>query len=102
MVTHNRPKPLFDLGQTVATPAALAALDEAGVSPASLLARHVSGDWGDLDDEDKRANDMALKDGSRVLSAYMLPTDQKIWTITEAKNDQGERSATTLLLPDEY
>ena len=102
MVTHKRPKPLFDLGQTVATPAALAALDEAGVSPASLLVRHVSGDWGDLDDEDKRANDVALKDGSRVLSAYILPTDEKVWTITEAQDEDGRRSATTLLLPDEY
>jgi hypothetical protein len=102
MVTLNRPKPLFDLGRTLATPGALAALEEAGQSPPELLLRHIRGDWGDLDEDDKRANDEALKDGSRILSAYILPTKAKVWVITEAKDDQGQRAATTLLLPDEY
>jgi hypothetical protein len=65
-------KPLFDLGRTLATPGALAELEKAGVSPASLLARHVSGDRGTLSQGDKRANDEALIDGSRILSAYIL------------------------------
>lgn len=102
MVALNKPKPLFDLGQTVATPGALAALEEAQVSPGSLICRHVIGDWGCVCNDDKRANDEALKDGSRILSAYVLPTKVKVWVITEAKDDQGRRSATTLLLPDEY
>jgi hypothetical protein len=102
MVALNKPKPLFDLGQTVATPGALAELEEAQVPPASLISRHVTGDWGCVCDDDKRANDEALRHGSRILSAYILPTGIKIWIITEATDDQGRRSATTLLLPDEY
>lgn len=102
MVTLNKPKPLFDLGQIVATPAALAALEEAKVSPSSLIARHVTGDWGDLTQADRQLNDDALKDGSRILSSYILPTKVKIWIITEASGDQGRRSSTTCLLPSEY
>ena len=63
---------------------------------ASCLERHASRDWGDLDAEDKRANDAAVKHGGRVLSAYTLRGD-KIWIITEA-----DRSVTTILTPDEY
>jgi len=95
-------KPLFDLGRTLATPGALAALEKAGVSPGTLLSRHVTGDWGDLDDDDKRLNDEDIKDGGRVLSGYILPTEVKVWVITEATDDQGRRAATTLLLPEEY
>lgn len=102
MVATNKPDPRFDLGQTVATPGALAALEEAQVSPALLIARHVVGDWGCVCEEDKQANDDALKDGSRLLSAYMLPTGTKIWVITEATDGQGRRAATTLLMPSEY
>jgi hypothetical protein len=67
-----------------------------------LLARHVAGDWGDLSDEDKRLNDEALIDGSRLLSAYTLRSGVRVWVITEAVGDDGHRAATTLLLPDEY
>jgi len=102
MVALNKPKPLFDLGQTVATPAALAALEEAQVSPGSLLSRHVTGDWGCVCADDKRADDLALRDGSRILSGYILATGIKIWVITEATDDQGRRAVTTLLLPEEY
>lgn len=91
------PRPLFDLGQIVATPGALAALEEAGVQPLALLARHVNGDWGELDDHDKAENEYSVKHGLRILSAYPLPTGERIWIITEA-----DRSATTFLLPDEY
>ena len=101
MVTLSKPKPLFDLGRTLATPGALAALEEAGQLPAELILRHSRGDWGDLVDDDKRANDDALRNGSRILSAYMLGTGTKIWIITEAADDKGRRSATTCLLPDE-
>ena len=89
--------PRFPLGQTVATPGALAALEQAQESPLTYLTRHVSGDWGDLGPEDQRANEDALKDGDRLLSAYVLSTQERMWIITEA-----DRSYTTLLLPEEY
>lgn len=96
-------KPLFKLGQVVATPGALEALEQAGQSVWELLSRHVAGDWGVVDDEDKAANDQAVRDGSRILSAYLLKDGKtKVWVITEATDDQGNRAATTLLLPDEY
>ena len=91
------PQGRFELGQLVATPGALAALDAANTSPAELLGRHLMGDWGTVDKEDWAANDRALKDGERLLSAYKLPTGEKLWVITE-----WDRSATTILLPSEY
>lgn len=68
------------------------------------LLRHIGGDWGDLDDEDKQANEDALTYGSRIFSAYLLPSfdDLKIWIITEAADDLGRRSSTTILFPSEY
>lgn len=90
-------KPLFALGQTVATPGALEELQKAGMSGFEFLARHLAGDWGDLSQEDKEENELSLKEGFRILSAYKLPTGQKLWVITEA-----DRSATTILRPDEY
>ena len=92
----------FTLGQLVATPGALQALQEAGQSPAFFLDKHVQGDWGEVCDEDKRLNDQALVDGSRLLSAYRTLRGERIWVITEAKDDDGKREATTLLLPQEY
>lgn len=96
-------KQLFsiDLGQVVATPGALEALRaaDAGLELAQhLLARHASGDWGDLDQEDREANDRAAALGEeRILSAYDLDGGGRIWIITE-----WDRSVTTLLLPEEY
>lgn len=95
-------KPRFSLGQLVATPGALEALQESGQSPMDFILRHVRGDWGLVDDEDKMANDQALLDGSRLLSAYKTLKGTKLWVITEATDDQGRRAATTILLPDEY
>ena len=96
-------KPDFKIGKLLATPAALEALQEADVDIIDLVERHISKDWGDLSDDDKRLNDEALHDGSRILSAYILAkTDAKIWIITEAADDNGERVATTVLLPEEY
>ena len=94
--------PSFSLGRVLATPGALETLNEAGVSAASLLARHRAGDWGDLGDEDKAANDCAVIDGSRLLSAYKLPGGVRLWIITEAVGPDGSRASTTLLLPKEY
>jgi hypothetical protein len=70
------------------------ALDE---EPDKLLARHANGDWGEVNEHDRQANDYASEHGLRVLSAYTLRTGQKIWIITEA-----DRSMTTILLPEEY
>jgi hypothetical protein len=95
-------KPLFPLGQTVATPGAVDALQKANQSPSEFLFRHITGDWGTVDADDKALNDSALKDGSRLLSAYTLNTSVKIWVITEAEDDEGKRAATTILLPEEY
>ena len=85
----------FPLGRTVITRGALDALDDTDVHTG--IARHASGDWGDLCPEDKQANDEALRVGARVLSAYHIDSGQKFWIITEA-----DRSATTVLLPEEY
>ena len=89
--------PRFSLGRIVATPGLLEILEQSKESPAVFLDRHIGGDWGDVDDEDKQANDQALIDGARLLSAYHLNDGTKIWIITEA-----DRSSTTVLLPDDY
>ena len=94
---------LFPLGKIFSTPGALKACSP--VYLAHYLNRHAHGDWGNTCDEDKEANNQALLDGSRVLSAYPIdPTkpskgfgENCLWIITEA-----DRSVTTFLLPDEY
>ncbi len=90
-------EPLFPLGQVVATPGALEAMEEASQSSAELLQRHVTGDWGNVPPEDAKENELSVKQGFRILSSYKLKTGVKIWVITEA-----DRSATTFLLPSEY
>ena len=95
-------KVLFHTGRIVATPAALQALQAAGQNVWEFLARHVAGDWGVVSAEDKEANDASLKDGSRLLSAYRLSSGEKIWVLTEAKDDRGQQLATTLMLPSDY
>ena len=104
MVTQNNKTahPKFELGQTVATPGALDALEASGQSPAEFLKRHLRCEQGDLGSEDHELNSEALKDGSRILSAFSTTTGVKVWVITEAKDGDGLRSATTLLLPEEY
>ncbi len=88
---------LFPLGLIVATPGALDALIAADSNGFEYLARHATGDWGELDAEDKRENDQSVREGYRILSAYTLPTGTRIWIITEA-----DRTSTTFLLPEEY
>jgi hypothetical protein len=85
----------FALGQLLMTPGV-----QEKIPPGEMLQalrRHARGDWGDLDDEDRRSNDLSLGDGSRLLSAYHSKERVKFWIITEA-----DRSATTVLLPEEY
>ena len=98
-----RYEPRFELGQIVATPGALEVCSN--VLLQKCLARHLTGDWGSVCDEDKQANEEALTHGERILSAYPIDPAQPcegfgentLWIITEA-----DRSATTFLLPDEY
>ena len=86
------------LGRVVATPGALRTLWEEGEDPLRLLARHASGDWGELDAHDLHENQRSLKNGWRILSSYPIgESGQKVWVITEA-----DRSCTTILLPSEY
>src|SRR6266404_7132105 len=87
----------FALGQTYVTPGAEEALMIAGQTGIEFLRRHMSGDFGELTEEDTQENELSLKEGFRLLSAYRTAKGQKLWIITEA-----DRSSTTILLPDEY
>ena len=97
-IINRRPdNTLFPLGKTLATPGAIALLQELALSPFEFITRHWQGDWGDIDAEDVIANADALRYGYRLLSSYEIGRNQKLWIITEP-----DRSATTLLLPEEY
>lgn len=95
-------KPRFQFGQIVATPGALETMEAAKQAPSDFLDRHVRGDWGEVCDEDQEANEQALLDGSRLLSSYKTSLGLKLWVITDAADDNGQRAVTTILLPDEY
>jgi hypothetical protein len=88
---------LFPLGQIVSTSGALEAFQRAGEEPLTYILRHVTGDWGDLDPHDKALNERGVGGGDRLFSSYHLTDGTKVWIITE-----HDRSATTVLLPDEY
>lgn len=94
---------LFPFGRCVQTSGVAY---ESSISPEfalnvrKCLNRHLSGDWGDLCEDDKKLNDEAVKNEDRILSAYNLNTsdgDNKIYIITE-----WDRSVTTVLFPSEY
>jgi hypothetical protein len=85
----------FALGRTVITRNALTVLTHEDVLAA--LSRHAVGDWGDLDAEDRAANEAALLDGSRLVSVYRSAAGQRFYVITE-----WDRSLTTILLPEDY
>jgi hypothetical protein len=95
-------EPLFELGCTVATPAALAALEESQESGFTYLTWHLHGRWGDLTYGDMLANEYAVKNGGRVLSAYRLKTGTRIHIITDAAGDDGKRASTCVRLPSDY
>jgi hypothetical protein len=86
----------FQLGHLVSTPAALELLDREAVNATELLQRHQRGDWGDISAEDAQENEHAIVNGHRILSSYLIG-HSRLWILTEA-----DRSATTLLLPEEY
>lgn len=88
---------LFPLGQVVATPGALAALERTKQPASCFLARHATGDWGTLEPEDVAENEYSIVHGFRLMSSYQTDASETLWIITEA-----DRSVTTLLLPAEY
>lgn len=83
------------LGRTLITPGASASIPEADVVAA--VGRHARGDWGEVSPEDQAENELSLAEGFRLLSAYTSSAGVRFWVITEA-----DRSATTVLLPEEY
>jgi hypothetical protein len=87
----------FTLGQTFITPGAQEAIQIAAQTEIEYLRRHMSGDWGDLSDDEIIETEASLKEGFRILSYYQTVNGQQLLIITEA-----DRSATTILLPSEY
>ncbi len=96
-MTNTTNKPLFELGETVATPGALEVLERSKQPINEFLNRHVAGDWGDLCEEDAQANTEAIEQDLQILSSYRTTCGVKLWIITE-----HDRSVTTILLPEEY
>ncbi len=97
----------FTLGRCVSTPGALGVLERAQVSPLDLLARHLRGDWGEIDPDDYGLNEQATMGGARIFSVYKLPAGAEgssatVWVITDGDDEDGVRHATTILLPEEY
>lgn len=81
----------FPLGRLLATPGALEALEKAGQQPQEFLDRHAKGDWGEVDSQDAKENEISLQRGFRLLSSYTTVAGDKLWIITEA-----DRSATIM------
>lgn len=90
-------KPLFNLGQVCATPGALDALEKAGQTPLEFIQQHVHGQWGFVCEEDRQANEDALRNNDRLLSVYKTKLGVKLYCISE-----WDRSVTTLLCSSEY
>jgi len=87
--------PRFALGRLVATPMVLERVSADDMQAA--LHRHIRGDWGELPEEDRTENEVSLKSGLRLVSAYRAANGVRFWIITEA-----DRQSTTILLPEEY
>jgi hypothetical protein len=94
-IVVNGKQPKFPLGQLVATPNALSHLTQEDI--ATALSRHITGDWGQVCEEDREENELSLRQGFRLLSVYRGANGTKFWIITEA-----DRSVTTVLLPEDY
>jgi hypothetical protein len=95
MSAHAYPTAKLRLGRIVSTPGALEQLTQEDILHG--IQRHQAGDWGELDKEDRQANDVAMVNGTRILSVYRAANGTKFWIITEA-----DRSVTTVLLPEDY
>ena len=88
-------QPLFPIGKLVMTRGVAAEefiMDEL----LNLIRRHVTGDFGEVNEEDRQENLLSIREGFRIMSAYIV-NDTKLWVITEA-----DRRSTTILLPEEY
>ena len=95
MSVNTLPIAKFRLGRIVATPAALASLTQEDILRA--IQRHMAGDWGDVDEHDRKENEFSLTERLRLFSVYHAESGVKFWMITEA-----DRRATTVLLPQDY
>jgi hypothetical protein len=92
----------FTHGNVVITRTCQQYLNSIKQSPLPYLYRHLAGDWGDVDAHDRLANDSALETGARLFSSYNLGNGEKLWIITDAADDLGNRLATTVMLPADY
>jgi len=99
MTNHTRDSngPIFCLGTAFISPGAEAAMEQYGVGPSSPLNRHQRGNWGQLPPADARTNARSLENGLSILSSYQIGQGARNWIITNA-----QRTATTMLLPNEY
>ena len=99
MKIHDATRPIrvavLRLGHIVATPNALQSITQDDILAG--IQRHQAGDWGDISDEDRMANDQALVEGTRILSVYRSANGTIFWIVTEA-----DRSSTTVMLPEDY
>ena len=96
---------LFQLGslyQTRGVADAIAASPNGALEVSLCIERYSNGDWGLISGDDAEMNQMALEDGSRIMAAYDTDSIGKIWIITEAADENGNRSVTTVLFPEEY
>lgn len=94
----------FQLGEVSITHGARDEFEKLGINPRAFLRRHMRGDWGDVCDDDRQANEDALKTGARIFSVYKDERleDGRFWIITDGDDEAGVRHATTILLPSEY
>lgn len=103
IMSESTSNPKFVLGkQVVGTQGALELLEQCGKNAAEFIQRHLRLEQGDLCDEDHALNAEAVEHGSRILSSFKTAKGKRIWVISEAADDSGQRAATTLLLPEEY
>ncbi len=101
---NNYRRAKFDPGQIYLTPGAMQVLAQPRapeLSLETLMARHMSGDFGDIDEADRHANVIALADGNMILSSYRLDAETTLWIISDPADDAGRR-VTTVLLPEEH
>jgi hypothetical protein len=96
-ITQTQNKVLFPLGQVFLTVGAREALKESNESASEFLAKHSTGNWGDVCEEDAEENNFSVREGFRILSVYKTGRGEKIWVISEASGE-----STTILLPEEY
>jgi hypothetical protein len=92
---------LHNLGRVVATAAVAADVPHSLIT--ALLDRHAAGDWGELSEDDKAANDEAARTGDgRLFSSYLTDEHGKIWIITDDIRGEGEGPITTVMFPEDY